>query len=186
MVLVDADARIVHANASGHVLLERGDVLRKVDAKIIANDPEADKVLRSVFLAAASGDGAIGGLGTAVPLKTAQDERYVAHVLPLTAGARRLAGVTYSAVAAVFVRKAGIDLPHPVEAIADAYKLTPAELRVLLGIVQIGGVPEVAAAFGIAATTVRTHVTRLFEKTGTSRQADLVKLVAGYATPLAD
>jgi hypothetical protein len=26
----------------------------------------------------------------------------------------------------------------------------------------------------------------LFEKTGTSRQADLVKLVAGYATPLVD
>jgi DNA-binding CsgD family transcriptional regulator len=59
-------------------------------------------------------------------------------------------------------------------------------LRVLLAIVEIGGAPEVAAKLGIAPSTVRTHVGRLFEKTGARRQADLVKLVAGYATPLAD
>ena len=33
--------------------------------------------------------------------------------------------------------------------------------------------------------TVRTHVGRLFEKTGTTRQADLVKIVAAYAALLA-
>jgi DNA-binding CsgD family transcriptional regulator len=57
-------------------------------------------------------------------------------------------------------------------------------LRVLFGIVEIGGVPEVAAAFGVADATVKTHLSRLFEKTGTDRQADLVKLVAGFSTPL--
>ncbi|MGB8758959.1 MAG: LuxR C-terminal-related transcriptional regulator, partial [Pseudolabrys sp.] len=45
--------------------------------------------------------------------------------------------------------------------------------------------PEVAVALGVADSTVKTHVGRLFEKTGASRQADLVKLVAGYSTPLA-
>jgi DNA-binding CsgD family transcriptional regulator len=30
---------------------------------------------------------------------------------------------------------------------------------------------------------VRTHVGRWFEKTGATRQADLVKIVAGYAAP---
>jgi DNA-binding CsgD family transcriptional regulator len=43
----------------------------------------------------------------------------------------------------------------------------------------------VADALGVADTTVKTHLGRLFEKTGTGRQADLVKLVAGFATPLA-
>jgi DNA-binding CsgD family transcriptional regulator len=33
---------------------------------------------------------------------------------------------------------------------------------------------------------VKTHLGRLFEKTGTSRQADLVKLVAGFSNPLVD
>jgi DNA-binding CsgD family transcriptional regulator len=36
----------------------------------------------------------------------------------------------------------------------------------------------------VADSTVKTHVGRLFEKTGTSRQADLVKLAAGYCNPL--
>ena len=59
------------------------------------------------------------------------------------------------------------------------------QLRVLLAIVDIGGVPEVAAALGVAVTTIKTHLSRLFEKTGVARQADLVKLVAGFSTPLA-
>ncbi len=62
--------------------------------------------------------------------------------------------------------------------------MTPTELRVLLAIVEVGGIPEVAVALGVADSTVKTHVGRLFEKTGASRQADLVKLVAGYSTPL--
>ena len=37
---------------------------------------------------------------------------------------------------------------------------------------------------GISETTVKTHLQRVFEKTGTSRQSDLVKLVAGYINPL--
>ena len=71
------------------------------------------------------------------------------------------------------------------DAIADAYKLTPAEMRVLMTIIQIGGVPEVAPVLGISETTVKTHLQRIFAKTGTSRQADLVKIVAGYMSPLA-
>lgn len=65
-----------------------------------------------------------------------------------------------------------------------AYKLTMAELRVLFAIVDVGGVPEVAEVLGIAATTVKTHLGNVFAKTGANRQADLVKLVAGFANPL--
>jgi DNA-binding CsgD family transcriptional regulator len=52
-------------------------------------------------------------------------------------------------------------------------------------IVLIGGVPEAAEELGIAETTVKTHLHRVFAKTGTTRQADLVRLVAGFASPLA-
>jgi DNA-binding CsgD family transcriptional regulator len=89
-------------------------------------------------------------------------------------------GLIYGAVAAMFVRKAALDLPSPPVAIAQQFQLTPAELRVLFSIVEIGGVSEVADVLGISEATVRTHLHRLFEKTGTGRQADLVKLVAGY------
>jgi DNA-binding CsgD family transcriptional regulator len=104
-------------------------------------------------------------------------------VLPLTSGSRRKAGSSYAAAAAVFVRKAGLDTPAAPEVIARLYGLTPSELRVLLAVFESGGVPNVADALGISEATAKTHLRRLFEKTGTARQADLVKLVAGFAAP---
>jgi DNA-binding CsgD family transcriptional regulator len=88
------------------------------------------------------------------------------------------------AVAALFVRKAELETAPPSEVIGKTYKLTPTELRVLLAIVNVGGVRQVAGNLGVADTTVKTHLGRLFEKTGVSRQADLVKLVAGYSSML--
>ena len=98
--------------------------------------------------------------------------------------ARSLTGVPSTAAVALIVRKAALDKLSS-EAIAKLYRLTPTELRVLVSLVEIGGVPNVATALGVSEATVRTHVARLFDKTGTSRQADLVKVVAGFSNPLA-
>ena len=109
-----------------------------------------------------------------VPLTVTADngERYVVHVLPLTSLARNGAAPGVKAVATVFVRKVEIDSKSCGALIARAFGLTPAELRVLLAIVEVGGVPETAAALGIAETTAKTHLHRVFSKTGTSRQAE--------------
>jgi DNA-binding CsgD family transcriptional regulator len=136
-------------------------------------------------MTAARGDMAMGVKGVAVPLVARTGERYVAHVLPLTSGARRETGMTHAAVAAVLVRKVTLKTTYAApEAIAKAYQLTPSELRVLLAIVEIGGAIEVADALGVTEATVRTHLARLYAKTGTRRHADLVKLVACFANPL--
>ncbi len=184
MCLVDAGGRIVHANAAGYAIIRVGDILRSVGGRLIACDAQVDKTLREIFAAAGQGDAALGTMGIAVPLIGKDDERYVAHVLPLTSGGRRRAGKTHTAAAALFVRKAVLEFPSAFEVIGKTFKLTPTELRVLSAITDVGGVPEVAAALGVAVTTIKTHLGRLFEKTGTTRQADLVKLVAGYTTPL--
>jgi DNA-binding CsgD family transcriptional regulator/PAS domain-containing protein len=183
--LVDATGRIVHANVAGHVMLGAADVLHAVGGRLEVNDPQADQVLADTFSTAGNGDAAVGTKGVAVPLVARDGAPYVAHVLPLTSGARRRAGTSYAAVAALLVHKASLDVPSPPEAIAKAYKLTPMELRVLLAIVEVGGVPDVAEALGIAETTVKTHLGRLYEKVNASRQADLVKIVAGFSNPLA-
>jgi len=182
--LVDAKGRLVHANAAGHFLIGEADVLRVAAGKLVAGEPQIDANLQDIFLAASKGDAAIGGTGIALPLIGKGGERHVAHVLPLTSGARHGARSNHAASAAVFVHKSVIEAPSPPEVIAKAYKLTMTELRVLLAIVDIGGVPEVAEALGIAATTVKTHLGHVFEKTGTNRQADLAKLVAGFSNPL--
>jgi len=184
MCLVDAGGRIVHANAACHVILDAGDFLAAIGGRLVARDPAIDRALQELFASAGAGDAAIGTQGIALPLRAQDGARHVAHVLPLTSGARRLTGIAYRAAAAVFVRKTALDTLSPPEVIARTYQLTPTELRVLLAIVEVGGVPEVAVALGVAETTVKTHLGRLFVKTGAGRQADLVKIVAGFATPL--
>ena len=184
VILVDAGGRIVHANAAAVALLSDGRVIQAVNGALTASARQADRRLRAVFNAAAEGDKAIGKEGIALSLLGKTGERYVAHALPLTSRARRQTGRTLGAVAAIFIHKACIETPSPPVAIAEAYRLTMAELRVLFAIVEVGGVPEVAETLGVAASTVRTHLGRLYEKTGVRRQADLVKLVAGFSSSL--
>ncbi len=104
--------------------------------------------------------------------------------LPLTSGSRRAAGATYSAVAAIFVREATFDTPSPPEAIAKTYHLTPMELRILIAIVEVGGVPAVADALGHGRDHGQDPSRPALRQDRRSRQADLVKLVAGFSSPL--
>jgi DNA-binding CsgD family transcriptional regulator/PAS domain-containing protein len=183
LFFVDAGGRIVHANTSGQDMLAQGVLARGSSGKLASYDTSAVQGLDEIFGITESGD-ADEPRGGAVPLTARDGEHYVAHVLPLTAGSRRQAGASSEAIAAVFVKKAALDMPSPLDIIAKFYKLTPTELRVLFAIVQVGGVPDVAQSMGISPSTVKTHLRRLFAKTGTDRQADLVKLVAGYVNPL--
>jgi len=184
MCVVDPDGRIVHANAACHVLIDAGDFLSAIRGRIVAREAKVDQTLRELFAAAGAGDAAMGTRGIALPLVARDGSHYVAHVLPLTSGARRLAGIAYSATAALFICRVAAEVRSPPEVIARAYNLTPTELRVLLAIVDVGGVPESAVALGIAESTVKTHLGRLFVKTRARRQADLVKIVTGFASPL--
>jgi DNA-binding CsgD family transcriptional regulator/PAS domain-containing protein len=179
--LIDAQLRIVHANAAGYDMLGEDDFLRSIGGKLVARDARTNQGLREILACEA----AIARNSSLT--FTAQDgERYVAHVLPLAALQRNGVTTAAKAVATVFVRKVELDGESYGELVARAFGLTPTELRVLLAIVQVGGVPEAAETLGIAETTVKTHLYRVFAKTGASRQADLVKLAAGFSNPLAD
>jgi DNA-binding CsgD family transcriptional regulator len=184
MFLVDKSGRIVHVNASGRSMLDERSVLRTSGGRLAANEPNATLALNEVLAMAAAGDATVGVKGISVSLAALEGDPHVAHVLPLTCGERRRAGSTYEAAAALFVHKATLRTPSAPETIARQYKLTPTELRVLLAVVEVGGVPEVVEALGISEGTVKTHLHRLFAKTGAARQADLVKLVAGFSNPL--
>jgi len=173
----------VHANASGRAMLSEGNVLH-ANGKLVALDAKSDDALRDVLLGAGSGEAALGGKGVTVHLTARDGEQYVTHVLPLTSGARRRAGQSYAAVAAVFVQKAGHDASPALEMLAQQFELTPAEVRVLDTIMDHGGVAEVARALKLSPATVRTHLRHVFEKTGVRRQADLVKLMTSFPAPI--
>jgi DNA-binding CsgD family transcriptional regulator len=183
---IDASRRVVHANSAGRAMLSQGEPVCLSGNRLSAKGAVAEQLLRDEFGVACSGDGAAAAGRIAIPLSGDGGQRYVAHVLPLGSGAPREAGRRYPAVAAVFVQKVTVCEAVPFEAIARCFKLTPAEMRVLFAVVEVGGVPEVAPTLGVSETTVRTHLQRVFEKTGTKRQADLVKFVAGFMSPLAE
>jgi DNA-binding CsgD family transcriptional regulator len=85
----------------------------------------------------------------------------------------------------VFVTPAQVDTLPPVEALVALYELTPTEARVLVEIAAGKNRAAAAEALGIADSTVKTHLARVFEKTGTSEQGELAKLVAGLTPPVA-
>jgi DNA-binding CsgD family transcriptional regulator len=182
--LVDEDARIVFANTSGRIMLDDGKILRQKDGVLTTVDPRTKATLPVVIAAALDGDAAVGANAISVPLSSPPAEPWLAHVLPLTSGMRQHAGLTCSAVAAVFVHRASLEIPSSMETMSKLYKLTPSEQRVLAALSEVGGVPAVAEVVGISQATVKTHLQGLFAKTGTHRQTDLVKLAAAHASPL--
>src|SRR5690242_14195105 len=105
----DAEGQIVHGNAAGRSVLDKCDVLRAVHGRLTAIDNQVDQALHAAFVAASKNDAETGSKGSALPMKGRAGERYVAHVLPLTASEKRRTRATSNAVAALFVRKAELE-----------------------------------------------------------------------------
>lgn len=180
--LVNAAGRIAFANAPAEAMLEDGKLLRRRKQTLVAVAADAERMLRDIFLSSAKGDLWVGDRGVAVPLSASAADRWFAHVLPLTSGARELTGSRFDATAAVFVRRASPSHPTPLEALAKQYKLTASEIRVMDAVLKVGSVKAIADMLGVSHATAKTHLHNVFRKTGSNRQSDIVKLVAGIAT----
>ncbi|EJN12256.1 DNA-binding protein with HTH domain containing protein [Bradyrhizobium sp. YR681] len=183
VVLLDKACNIVHSNPAAEMLLAADDVLRSVAGRLVARSADANRALRDIFRDA--GEVALAAeSGRKISLIAQDGSYYVAHVIALPSLLREGAAERTPAVGALFIWRAEFDGRSCADVIDRTFELTPAEFRVLQSIVDVGGVPETAIALGIAETTVKTHLHRVYAKTGVSRQADLVKLVAGFSNPL--
>jgi DNA-binding CsgD family transcriptional regulator len=177
-------------NASAQELIDRRDFLRSERGRLVATDLRLNGLLRDAVTASILDDGKTHGRtrsrSTTLHFAAHDGERFVGHLLPLTAGRRRETGRAYEAVAALFVSKAALDTAIAPDIIKGVFRLTPAETRVMLAIVDLGSVSDCAKSLDVAETTVKTHLRRIFTKTDTKRQADLVKLVAAFSSPARD
>jgi DNA-binding CsgD family transcriptional regulator len=72
-------------------------------------------------------------------------------------------------------------LPDGPELMQRRFGLTPAEARLAQAIAEGETLREVAERSQVSINTVRTHLQRVFDKTDTRRQAQLVRLVATLA-----
>ncbi|MBW8855808.1 MAG: helix-turn-helix transcriptional regulator, partial [Bradyrhizobium sp.] len=179
--LVGPNARLVFTNAPGRMMLDQAALLTERNGMLAAAAPDAQRALRDALVAAENGNAAVDR-GGPIPLTTSQG-RWFASVLPLTSGDRQRTGALHSAVAAVFVGKTSPASPPPLEALARLYKLTAGEIRVIDAVMKVSGVKALAELLGLTQATVKTHLHNVFRKTGTARQTELVKLIAGFEPP---
>jgi DNA-binding CsgD family transcriptional regulator/PAS domain-containing protein len=182
VVLTNEHGAILHANHAAEAMLNGGDPVRSVKGILQASLPSAAQELRAA-LALAGNEAGIGRTGLAIRL-TAPDSDLplaLAHVLPLT-GSDFRTRLQPAAVAAVFIG-APVDAQDSAGMAAAAFGLTPAETRVLASL--LAGLPlaETATALGITRDTAKNHLNRIFQKTGVTRQADLMRLAMGLIPP---
>jgi DNA-binding CsgD family transcriptional regulator len=183
VVLVDAEAGIIHANRAARMMLSAGTPIRSDRGELRTCLPESTTALRAAIAKAAGDETAIGAAGIGIPAPQASGDPALIHVLPLARGDVR-ARIAPRATAALFIAASGYGIAPPAEAIAAVYELTAAETRVLERLISGRTPAEIADDLGSGMPTVRSHLSNLFAKTGTTRQADLIRLAAALSPPI--
>jgi len=181
VVLTESNGFILYANTSAEHMFATGGPIFRQDRIIQAQNPSIGDALLQAIASAAS-DTSLGSKGIGLPISATGMPPAVAYVLPLSQGTARAA--FRPACAAVFVSTTTSASPLPEAVLTTLFDLTPAEARVLMTIGSGISPPQSAEALGVSENTIKTHLSRIYAKTGKSRQADLVKLVVEIGAPL--
>jgi DNA-binding CsgD family transcriptional regulator/PAS domain-containing protein len=183
ILIIDSAMRLLHANVAARSLLDAGDVLSLRGGRVRIEDLLAESALTAALMASPGEQDAIGRRGLGVPFRDSRGAAGAIHLLPLAHGTLRSTLVP-GAAAALFVSSAEARRGDVGAVIAPLFDLTPAEVRVFDLIGSGQSVKEAAASLRISVGTLRTHLARVFEKTGTSRQSALVRMAASLSLPV--
>ncbi len=80
-------------------------------------------------------------------------------------------------LAIAFIDDGSIKLEADVAVLRSRYGLSAAEVRVALGAADGLSIDELAATLGISGNTVKTHIKRVYDKTGANSRSQLLKLL---------
>lgn len=172
--LVTYSHRLVAANKPLEQLIPQ--VVQDRQSRVGLADCRADAMLVQSF---AELQNQAGEQMRSIPIAaTPERPASIVHVIPV----RGAANATFMAAFCVLVitTVARMEIAST-EIIRCLFDLTPAEARVARGIAVGKTVDELAHGAGLVAATVRNQLKSVFSKTGVSRQADLVGILAGTA-----
>jgi DNA-binding CsgD family transcriptional regulator len=105
----------------------------------------------------------------------------IVHVVPVRGAANDIFAAASCVLVVTAVACQEMASTHVIQGLFD---LTPAEARVARGIAAGKTIDDVANEAGLAVGTVRQQLKSVFSKTGVSRQAELVAILAGSALRL--
>jgi len=183
MLLVDPNRLLTFANAAGKRILERRDLLVSAKGYMTCAEPSCDAALMI----------ALRELGLApqntiepaeppperrsVRLRRRDDDRIVVATLTALRPRTTLGsfGATPHALLTLYDPASRPDAD--LFALAATFDLTPAEARVAVRIANGLSLKDAARDLGLSPWTVRSQLDSVFAKTGTRRQADLVRVL---------
>jgi DNA-binding CsgD family transcriptional regulator len=184
VLLLDCDRNIMFRSEAAKAIVDRADMLCEQKGVLGCRNTESDIALTLALQELDSLPPASRVLGKApaerrtLRLRTADGSRMmIATLLALrpVAGAGTIGRTTRALLT--------IHEPHAASTIApsflvDVFQFTPAEARVAVRLTAGLTLEEIAAEFKVSVTTVRTQLSAIFDKTGTRRQADVMRLLA--------
>lgn len=177
VVAIDEQGRVVFASRSGEALLREHGALAVAGGRLQADDPARDHELQQLVLSAVQ-----------PALETAPSVRNTVllydsegHMLRVTILPHRRAvpGIGGSVAALVFLMDSSAPEPSRSGILTGAYGLTPNEARIADLLASGRDVAQIAEMLRLTQETVRFYIKRSLAKTGSRRQADLVRLVLG-------
>jgi DNA-binding CsgD family transcriptional regulator len=167
-----------HRLLAANKLLEQliPQVVHDRQSRIGLADPGADAMLVQSLVELQSH---AGEQMRSIPIAaTPERPASVVHVVPVRGAADDIFMAALCVLIIATIARTGIASSQTIQCLFD---LTPAEARVARGIAVGKTVDELAHEAGLAAATVRNQLKSVFSKTGVSRQADLVGMLAGTA-----
>jgi DNA-binding CsgD family transcriptional regulator len=177
VALVTATRRVVFTNGIADRLLAAGDGITAIRGRLMASAHVQDRL--DAALAAATGFGRNLRGRTASVLAVARS----AAAAPLSVSVapldeREQPFFIVEPLALVVIGAPELSSPVTEETLRACYDFTPAEARMVAALCAGETLSSYAALSRTSLNTVKTHLKAVFEKTGESRQADLVRAIA--------
>jgi DNA-binding CsgD family transcriptional regulator len=174
LFVLGADGRISHANAVAERMLAQPGGLRVFSGRLTPPHSDDARRLGALIAQAAGMNGARAGgsmalrrAGERAPLSVIVAPTRGEGVLPFHVGPSVIVCVT-DPEAAASVSEAFL---------GELFGLTGGQAKIAASLLEGRSPRQTAEALGLSFYTVRAHLVRIFEKTGTSRQAELVALM---------
>jgi DNA-binding CsgD family transcriptional regulator/PAS domain-containing protein len=181
VILVTAESKIVYVNESAQSLLEAGLSIQSLQGNLKPVNLKMSAGLQDAILRCTGNHLELGSRGIGLPLSGEGQTATVAYVLPLENTELRTS--FSAAIAAVFIATSISGPPPQQTVLATLYDLTPAEARVMMMAGEGASPSSAALILGVSENTFKTHLSRVYGKTGVTRQVELTNLVASLSPP---
>ncbi len=177
MVLVDESCHILHVNGAGRTFLDAGDPVVDRHGVITLRQPEDDRRLKQAVSRPSGLVSSVADPRRIINARRVADSTVVTVLVLSVGNDAAVAGFGSAASAVLTFVDPYAARPLDASLVAQAFDLTPAESRVGIQLAQGQTIEKIATNNGVSMATVRTQLKSLFAKTGTNRQADLVRLI---------